>query len=101
MIPFKYILITRTNFGYFLHTVRFAYHKMKDAKKFRCFNEVKKGRNFWRWVGYSRILTCSSMGMNRHTDIKKFVFQKQAWKAMIINGVNCSKYISLSICVKK
>ena len=51
--------------------------------------------------GYSRILTCSSMGMNRHTDIKKIVFQKQAWKAMIINGENYSKYISLSICLKK
>ena len=41
------------------------------------------------------------MGMNRHTDIKKILFQKQAWKAMIINHENCSKHISLSICVKK
>ena len=32
MISFKYILITRTNFGYFF-TLRFAYRKMKDAKK--------------------------------------------------------------------
>ena len=51
----------------FFHTVRFAYHKMKDATKIGCFNE----RNCWRWVRYSRILTCSSMGINRHTDIKK------------------------------
>ena len=29
------------------------------------------------------------MGMNRPTDITKIVFQKQAWKAMIINGENC------------
>ena len=52
-------------------------------------------------MGYSRILTCSSMRMNWHTDMKKIVFKKQAWKAMIINGEICSKYISLSICVKK
>ena len=71
---------------------------MKDATKIECFHAVKKERHFWRWVGYSRILTCSSMGMNRHTDIKKIVFKKQA---IIINGDNCSKYISLSICVKK
>ena len=50
---------------------------------------------------YSRILTCSSMRINRHTDIKTNVFQKQTCKAMIINSGNCSKYISLSICVKK
>ena len=41
------------------------------------------------------------MRMNRHTDIKKNRSQKQAWKAMIINGGNCLKYISLSISVKK
>ena len=41
------------------------------------------------------------MGFNRHTDIKKIVFKKQAGKAMIINGGNCSKCIPLSICVKK
>ena len=35
-----------------------------------------------------------------HTDIKKRIL-KLAWKAIIINGGNCSKYISLSICVKK
>ena len=50
---------------------------------------------------YSRILKCNSMGMNGHTDINKIVFKKQALKAMIINDENCSKYISLSICVKK
>ena len=32
MIPFKYILITRTNFEYFFRIVKFAYHKMKDEK---------------------------------------------------------------------
>ena len=41
------------------------------------------------------------MGMNRHTDINKIVFKKQAWKAMIINGANCSQDISLSICIQK
>ena len=74
---------------------------MKRANKIGCFHEVKKERNFWRLVWYSRILTCSSMAMNRHTDIQQIVFQKQAWKAMIINDENCSKYISLSIWVKK
>ena len=52
-------------------------------------------------MGYTRILTCRSIGMNRHTDItKKIVFKKQAWKAMIINAEICLKYISLSISVK-
>ena len=31
MIPFKYILITRTNFGCLFHPDRFAYRKVKDA----------------------------------------------------------------------
>ena len=33
--------------------------------------KLRKKEIFRRWVGYSRILTCSSMGMNRHIDIKK------------------------------
>ena len=37
------------------------------------------------------------MGLNGYTDIRQIVFKKQA---MIINGGNCLKYISLSICVK-
>ena len=32
---------------------------------------------------------------------KKILFKTQAWKAIIINGGKCSKYISLSICIKK
>ena len=60
----------------FFHTIRFAYRKMKDAKKIGCFHDVKNERNFLRWVGYSRILTCSSMGMNWHTDIKKKSYLK-------------------------
>ena len=51
MIPFKYIFITRTNFGYFFHTVRFAYRKMKDAKKIGASmklreKEIFEGGNF-------------------------------------------------------
>ena len=42
MIPFKYILITRANFGYFFHTVRFAYHKMKDTKKLGASIKLRK-----------------------------------------------------------
>ena len=92
MIQFKYIFYYAYKLRIFFHTVRFAYHKMKDAKN-GCFHEVQKERNFWRWVWHSLILTCTSMGMNRHINIKKIVFQKQAWKAMIINGENCSKWI--------
>ena len=101
MIPFKYVLITRTTFGYFFHTVRFAYRMMKHAKKLGASIKLRKKEIFEDGWGILDILTCSSMGMNRHTDIKKIVFQKQAWKRMKINGGNCSKYISLSICVKK
>ena len=83
----------------FFHTIRFVHHKMKDAKKLGASIELRN--KVLKVGGYSRILTCSSMGMNRHTDIKKMVFKKQAWKVTIINVENCSKYISLSICVKK
>ena len=74
MIPFKYILITRTNFGYFFRPLDL--YIIRWCKKIGCFHKVKKEINLWRWVRYSRILTCSSMGMNRHTDIKNIVFQK-------------------------
>ena len=33
------------------------------------------------WVGYSRILTCSSMGLNRYTDITKIVFLKTSMES--------------------
>ena len=53
--------------------------------------KLRKKEIFKVRVGYSRILTCSSMRMKRHTDIKKNRISKEAWKAMIINGENCSK----------
>ena len=88
------------NLRIFFHTVRFAYHKMRDAKKLGASIKLRKKEIFEGGWGILEYLTCSSMGMYRHTDIKKIVLRKQAWKAMIINGGNCSKYISLSICVK-
>ena len=39
-------------------------------KKLDAFIKLKKKEIFEGW-GYSRILTCSSMEMNRHTNIKK------------------------------
>ena len=71
MIPFKYILITRTNFGYFFTLIDFHIVRWKIQKKLSASIKLRKKEIFWRWVGYFRILTCSSMGMNRHTDIKK------------------------------
>ena len=44
MIPFKYILITRTNLIF--HTVRFAYRKMKDAKKLSTFIKLRMNEIF-------------------------------------------------------
>ena len=46
MIPFNYILITRTNFGYFFHTVRFGYRKMKDVKKLGASITLRKKEIF-------------------------------------------------------
>ena len=46
MIPFEYTFITRTNFGYFFHTARFAYPKMKDAKKLSASMKLRKKEIF-------------------------------------------------------
>ena len=46
MIPLKYIFNTRTNFGYFFHTVSFAYDKMKDAKKLGASIKLRKKEIF-------------------------------------------------------
>ena len=67
MIPFKYILLLVQTSDIFSH----CHQKMKDANKFGACIKLGKKENFDRWVGYSRILTCSSTGMNRHTDIDK------------------------------
>ena len=40
------MFITRTNFGYFFHTVRFANHKMKDAKKLGASIKLRKKEIF-------------------------------------------------------
>ena len=42
MIPFKYILITRTNFGYLFHPDRFAYRKVKDATELGASIKLRK-----------------------------------------------------------
>ena len=71
-----------------------------------------------RDVTYAEVYNSSGLGQETETfisahakacskivtilnDIKKIVFKNQTWKAMIINGENFSKYISLSICVNK
>ena len=45
MIPFKYILISRTTSN-ICHTVRFAYRKMKDGKKLCSSIKLRKKEIF-------------------------------------------------------
>ena len=55
MIPFKYNLITRTNFGYFFHTAGVAYRKMNDAKKLGASIKLRKKEMFeggWGILGF-------------------------------------------------
>ena len=63
-----------------VHTVRCAYRKMKDAKKLGASIKLRKKEKFLNVGGYTRILTCSSIGMNRNTDLKNIVFKNKHGK---------------------